>query len=139
VMILPTIVSISEDSIRAVPKSHKEGALALGATHWQTIWRVLLPAARSGIVASIVLGMGRAIGEAMAMIMVLGNATVIPSSLFSPASTLAGMIAAEAPEASGVHRSALFAMSVVLFLLIIVINGVALAIMRRGSRAQGIS
>ena len=138
VMILPTIVSISEDSIRAVPKSHREGALALGATHWQTIWRVLLPGARSGIVASVVLAMGRAIGEAMAMIMVLGNAAVIPSSLFSPASTLAGTIAAEAPEASGVQRSALFAMSVVLFLLIIVINGVALIIMRRGSRAQGV-
>jgi phosphate transport system permease protein len=88
--------------------------------------------------ASVVLGMGRAIGEAMAMIMVLGNAAVIPSSLFSPASTLAGTIAAEAPEASGVQRSALFAMSVVLFLLIIVINGVALIIMRRGSRAQGV-
>jgi phosphate transport system permease protein len=139
VMILPTIVSISEDSIRAVPKSHREGALALGATHWQTIWRVLLPAARSGIVASVVLGMGRAIGEAMAMIMVLGNATIIPTSLFSPAATLASIIAAEAPEASGVHRSALFAMSVVLFLLIIVINGVALVIMRRGNRAQGVS
>ena len=139
VMILPTIVSISEDSIRAVPKSHREGALALGATHWQTIWRVLLPAARSGIVASIVLGMGRAIGEAMAMIMVLGNARVIPTSLFGPASTLAGRIAAEAPEASGTPRSALFAMSVVLFVLIIIINGVALIIMRRGNRAQGVS
>lgn len=139
VMILPTIVSISEDSIRAVPKSYREGSLALGATRWQTIWRVLLPAARSGIVASVVLAMGRAIGEAMAMIMVLGNAAVIPSSLFSPASTLAARIAAEAPEASGVQRSALFAISVVLFLLIIVINGVALIIMRRGSRAQGVS
>ena len=139
VMILPTIVSISEDSIRAVPKSHREGALALGATHWQTIWRVLLPAARSGIVASVVLGMGRAIGEAMAMIMVLGNARVIPTSLFGPASTLAGRIAAEAPEASGTPRSALFAMSVVLFVLIIIINGVALIIMRRGNRAQGVS
>jgi phosphate transport system permease protein len=139
VMILPTIVSISEDSIRAVPKGHREGALALGATHWQTIWRVLLPSARSGIVASVVLGMGRAIGEAMAMIMVLGNATIIPTSLFSPAATLASIIAAEAPEASGVHRSALFAMSVVLFLLIIVINGVALVIMGRGNRAQGVS
>jgi phosphate transport system permease protein len=139
VMVLPTIVSISEDSIRAVPKSHREGALALGATHWQTIWRVLLPAARSGIVASVVLGMGRAIGEAMAMIMVLGNARIMPTSLFGPASTLAGRIAAEAPEASGTHRSALFAMSVVLFLLIIVINGVTLIIMRRGNRAQGIS
>jgi phosphate transport system permease protein len=139
VMILPTIVSISEDSIRAVPRSHKDGALALGATHWQAIWRVLLPAARSGIVASVVLAMGRAIGEAMAMIMVLGNTSSIPSSLFSPASTLAGAIAAEAGEASGVHTSALFALSVVLFVLIIVINGTAIIIMRRGSHAQGVS
>jgi len=127
VMILPTIVSISEDSVRAVPKSYREGSLALGATHWQTIWRVLLPSARSGIVASIVLAMGRAIGEAMAMIMVLGNAAVIPGSLFSPASTLAGTIAAEVGEATPLHRSALFAMSVVLFVMIIIINGLALA------------
>jgi ABC-type phosphate transport system permease subunit len=80
--------------------------------------------------------MGRAIGEAMAMLMVLGNAPVIPTSLLSPASTLAGTIATDAPEASGVQRSALFAVSVVLFLLIIIINGLALVILRRGSRAQ---
>jgi len=141
VMILPTIVSISEDSIRAVPKSYREGALALGATRWQTIWRVLLPAARSGIVASVVLAMGRAIGEAMALIMVLGNSPVIPKSLFSQTSTLASTIAtyAEGVSASGVDRSALFAMSVVLFLLIIIINGIALIVLRRGSRAQGVS
>lgn len=138
VMILPTIVSISEDSIRAVPKSSKEGALALGATQWQTIWRVLLPSARSGIVASAVLAMGRAIGEAMAMLMVLGSVSVIPTSLLSPASTLSGTIAAEAGEASGTHRSALFAVSIVLFLLIITINATALIIMGRGNRAQGI-
>jgi phosphate transport system permease protein len=138
VMILPTIVSISEDSIRAVPKSYREGALALGATQWQTIWRVLIPAARSGIMASVVLGMGRAIGEAMAMLMVLGNSPVIPKSLLSPASTMAGTIAADAPEASGVQRSALFAISIVLFFLIIIINGIALVILRRGSRAQAV-
>ena len=138
VMILPTIISISEDSIRAVPKSYREGALALGATQWQTIWRVLLPAARSGIMASVVLGMGRAIGEAMAMLMVLGNSPVIPKSLLSPASTLAGAIAADASEAPGVQRSALFAISVVLFLLIIIITGTALVILRRGSRAQSV-
>jgi phosphate transport system permease protein len=137
-MILPTIVSISEDSIRAVPKTHKEGALALGATHWQTIWRVLLPASRSGIAASIVLGMGRAIGEAMAMIMVMGNAVRIPTSPLDPARTLAGGIAVEVNYASGLHQSALFAMAVVLFLMIIVINSIALVMMKRGGRAQDI-
>ena len=137
-MVLPTIISISEDSIRAVPKSYREGALALGATQWQTIWRVLLPAARSGIMASIVLAMGRAIGEAMAMIMVLGNAPVIPTSLLDPARTLAGSIAVEVNYASGVHRSALFATAVVLFLIVIIINSIALIVLRRGSRAQSI-
>ncbi len=139
VMILPTIVSISEDSIRAVPKSYREGSLALGATHWQTIWRVLLPSARYGIVASIVLAMGRAIGEAMAMIMILGSSVVIPGSLFSPASTLASTVAAEVAEATPLHRSALFAMSVVLFVLIIIINSLALVILRRGNHAQNVS
>jgi phosphate transport system permease protein len=137
-MILPTIVSISEDSIRAVPKSHKEGALALGATHWQTIWRVLLPASRSGIAASIVLGMGRAIGEAMAMIMVMGNAVRIPTSPLDPARTLAGGIAVEVNYAAGLHQSALFAIAVVLFLMIIVINSIALVLMKRGGRAQNL-
>jgi len=83
IMILPTIISISEDSLRALPRSYKEGALSLGATHWQTIWRVLIPAAKSGIVASIILGMGRAIGETMAMIMILGNAVQMPESILS--------------------------------------------------------
>lgn len=137
-MILPTIVSISEDSIRAVPKTHKEGALALGATHWQTIWRVLLPASRSGIAASIVLGMGRAIGEAMAMIMVMGNAVRIPTSPLDPARTLAGGIAVEVNYASGLHQNALFAIAVVLFLMIIVINSIALVLMKRGGRGQDV-
>ena len=137
-MVLPTIVSISEDSIRAVPKSHKEGALALGATHWQTIWRVLLPASRSGIAASIILAMGRAIGEAMAMIMVMGNAVRIPTSPLDPARTLAGGIAVEVNYAAGLHQSALFAIAIVLFLMIIVINSIALIMLKRGSHAQNV-
>jgi phosphate transport system permease protein len=137
-MVLPTIVSISEDSIRAVPKSHKEGALALGATHWQTIWRVLLPASRSGIAASIILAMGRAIGEAMAMIMVMGNAVRIPTSPLDPARTLAGGIAVEVNYAAGLHQSALFAIAIVLFLMIIVINSIALIMLKRGSHAQDV-
>jgi phosphate transport system permease protein len=138
-MVLPTIISISEDSLRAVPKGYKEAALAMGATQWQMIWHVQLPAARSGIVAGIVLGMGRAIGETMAMIMVIGNAVVIPTSPLSPARTLTGNIAAEIMYAAGVHRSALFATGVVLFLLILVLNTVATFALKRGIRSQHVA
>jgi len=134
-MCLPTIISISEDSIRAVPKSYKEGSLALGATRWQTIWRVTLPAARSGIVAAVVLGIGRAIGETMAMIMVIGNAISIPLSPLDKARTLTGNIAVEITYAAGVHEKALFATGVVLFVVIVVINGAAIYALKRGSRA----
>lgn len=130
-MVLPTIISISEDSIRAVPKKYKEAALATGATHWQTIWRVLIPAARSGIIASIILGIGRAIGETMAMIMVIGNAIATPTSPLDPARTLTGNIAVEIMYAAGLHRDALFATGVVLFIFIIAINSTALLIMKR--------
>ena len=135
-MVLPTIISISEDSIRAVPVSNKEGALALGATHWQTIWKVLLPAARSGIGASIVLGMGRAVGETMAMIMVIGNSIIFPTSPLDPARTLTGNIAVEINYASGVHESALFATGIVLFLFIILLNSIAIITLKRGTHAQ---
>jgi phosphate transport system permease protein len=131
VMILPTVVSISEDNIRAVPREYKEGALALGATHWQTIRHVLLPAARSGIIAAIILGTGRAIGETMAMIMVIGNAPIFPDSIFSPARTLTGNIALEIEYAAGMHLSALYATGVVLFVLVMLINSIALIIYRR--------
>lgn len=131
-MVLPTIISIGEDSIRAVPAIYKEGALAMGSTHWQAIWHVLIPAARSGIVAGIVLGMGRAIGETMAMIMVIGNSVVIPTGLLSSARTLTGNIAVEIMYASGLHASALFATGVVLFLLIIMLNSLAMVMLRRG-------
>jgi phosphate transport system permease protein len=133
IMILPTIISIAEDSLRALPRSFKEGALSLGATHWQTIWRVLLPAARSGIVASIILGMGRALGETMAMIMILGNAVKMPHSILDSARTLTTNIGIEMGYASGDHRQALFATGVVLFFIIMVLNTLALVISRRRS------
>jgi phosphate transport system permease protein len=130
-MILPTIISISEDSLRALPPTYKAGGLALGATHWQTIWRVLVPAARSGIVASIILGMGRAIGETMAMIMILGNAVKMPTSFLDSARTLTTNIGIEMGYASGDHRQALFATGVVLFFIIMILNSLAIFLSRR--------
>ena len=130
-MILPTIISISEDSLKALPPSYKAGALALGATHWQTIWRVLIPAAKSGIVASIILGMGRAIGETMAMIMILGNSVKMPTSLLDSARTLTTNIGIEMGYASGDHRQALFATGIVLFIIIMLLNSLAIFLSRR--------
>ncbi len=132
IMILPTIISISEDALRALPRTYKEGALSLGATHWQTIWRVLLPAARSGIVASIILGMGRAIGETMAMIMILGNAVQMPHSVLESARTLTTNIGIEMGYATGDHRQALFATGVVLFFIIMGLNSLALVVSKKG-------
>jgi phosphate transport system permease protein len=136
VMVLPTIISISEDSIRAVPASYREGALALGATKWQTIKGVVLPAAKSGIGAGVVLGMGRAIGETMAMIMVIGNSIAFPDSLLDAARTLTGNIALEINYATGTHESALFATGVVLFIFILLLNSAATIFLKRGKNAQ---
>jgi phosphate transport system permease protein len=133
-MILPTIITISEDSLKALPPSYKAGALALGATHWQTIWRVMIPAARSGIVASVILGMGRAIGETMAMIMILGNAVKMPSSFLDSARTLTTNIGIEMGYASGDHRQALFATGIVLFFIIMALNTLAIFLSRRRVR-----
>lgn len=138
VMILPTVTNIAEDAIRAVPRHYKEGSLALGATHWQTIRDVMLPAARSGLIAAIILGLGRALGETMAVIMVIGNAIAIPKPLtnnpltlfLSPARTLTGNIAVEINYAVGVHRSALFFTGVLLFLMILLVNSLARYLMR---------
>jgi phosphate transport system permease protein len=135
-MVLPTIISISDDSLRAVPRKYKEGSLAMGATQWQTIWHVLIPAARSGIGAGIILGIGRAVGETMAMIMVIGNAVMFPTSLLDPARTLTGNIAVEIQYASGVHESALFATAVVLLVFIIILNYIAIIIFKRGVSGQ---
>lgn len=122
IMILPTIINISKDSIEAVPKEYKEGSLALGSSHWQAIIKVILPAARSGIVASIMLGMGRAVGETMAVIMITGNSTLIPESILSPVRTLTGNIGIEMGYASGEHQKALFATGIVLFVFIMILN-----------------
>jgi phosphate transport system permease protein len=134
IMILPTIISISEDSLKSLPPSYKAGALAMGATHWQTIWRVLVPAARSGIVTSVILGMGRALGETMAMIMILGNAVKMPSSFLDSARTLTTNIGIEMGYASGDHRQALFATGVVLFFIIMGLNSLAILLSRRRVR-----
>lgn len=118
IMALPVIITISEDAIHAVPESYKEASFALGATHWQTIKNVILPAARSGILAGVVLGTGRAIGETMAAIMVLGNIPAIPDSVLDPVRALTASIALEMAYAHGSHRQALFAIGVVLFAMI---------------------
>ena len=138
VMIIPTVTNIAEDAIRAVPKEYKEGSLALGGTHWQTIVKVILPAARSGIIAAIILGIGRALGETMAMIMVIGNSIAMPNPLtdnpltlfLNTARTLTGNIAVEINYAAGAHRSALFFTGVLLFLMIMLVNSTARFFMR---------
>jgi len=130
-MILPTVISISEVSILALPRYYKEGSLALGLTHWQTIRSVLLPAAKSGIVAAVILGIGRAIGETMAVIMVLGNAVALPSSILDPVRTLTTNIGIEMGYAAGEHQEALFATGIVLFIIIMILNSFAQYVTRR--------
>jgi len=130
-MILPTIVSISEVSLRAVPREYKEGSLALGATRIQTIFRVLLPAAGSGVAAAVMLGLGRAIGETMAVILVSGNSPIMPGSIFDRARTMTANIALEMGYASGLQQEALFATGVVLFVFIMIINGAVTALAAR--------
>jgi phosphate transport system permease protein len=126
-MAMPTIVSISEDAIRSVPWSYKEGAYALGATKWQTIRRIVLKTAMPGIIAAVMLGIGRVIGETMAVMMITGNAAHIPSSIFEPVRTLTATIAAEMGETvkGGLHYRALFAIGLVLFAITFIINFIA--------------
>jgi phosphate ABC transporter, permease protein PstC len=131
IMILPTIISICEISLLSLPRQYKEGALALGLTHWQTIRSLLLPAAKSGIVAAIILGLGRAIGETMAVIMVLGNAVAIPESILDPVRTLTTNIGIEMGYASGEHQQALFATGIVLFIIIMILNATAQYVTRK--------
>ncbi|MBU1877932.1 MAG: phosphate ABC transporter permease subunit PstC [Chloroflexi bacterium] len=144
IMVLPTITNIAEDAIRAVPPEYKHGSLALGATHWQTIVRVILPAARSGILAAIILGVGRALGETMAMIMVIGNSVIIPQPLtdnpltmiLSQGRTLTGNVAVEISYATGLHEDALFATGVVLFVFIMLVNSLAQVLVRAGGKGE---
>ncbi|MFA6170649.1 MAG: phosphate ABC transporter permease subunit PstC [Candidatus Margulisiibacteriota bacterium] len=135
-MAMPTIVSIIEDSINSVPKSYREGSLALGATRWQTIYRVILPAASSGILAAIMLGIGRVVGETMAVLMITGNAAILPTSILQPVRTLTATIAAEMGEAvsGSSHYYALFAIGIVLFVISFLINLVADFFLNRGKK-----
>ncbi len=131
IMILPTVISISIDALSAVPDLYRDGSIALGATQWQTVRRVVLPAASSGIITAIILGMGRAVGETMAVIMVAGNALKLPTSILDPVRTLTSNIALELGYASGLHREALFATGIVLFVIIMLLNFTATLITGR--------
>ena len=135
-MALPTIVSVSEDALRAVPQAFRHNSLALGATEWQTIARVTFPAARSGLLAAVLLGMGRAIGETMTVLMVTGNAPVIPRGLEAfvrPVRTMTATIASEMGEvaAGSAHYHALFMIGLLLLLITLAVNLAAAAIVRR--------
>lgn len=134
IMILPTIIGVTEAAIRSVPEQYYEGALALGATHERSIFAVLLPAAKSGVVAGIVLGIGRAIGETMAVIMIAGNQARMPVSIVKGVRTLTGNIVMEMGYAAGLHREALIATAVVLFVFILLINLSVSLLNRRAER-----
>ncbi len=133
-MILPTVISLSEAALNAVPGSYYEGALALGATHERTVFRVMLPAAKSGVMAGVVLAIGRAIGEAMAVMMVAGNQARMPQGLIKGVRTLTSNIALEMGYAADLHREALIATGVVLFVFILMINLLLAVIKRRASK-----
>ncbi|MDO4167500.1 MAG: phosphate ABC transporter permease subunit PstC [Eubacteriales bacterium] len=122
IMILPTIVSVSEASIRAVTDTYYEGARALGATHERSVFRVIVPAAKSGIMAAVILGVGRAIGETMAVIMVAGNQARLPQSIFEGVRTMTANVVIDMAYATGLHREALIATGMVLFIFILIIN-----------------
>lgn len=124
IMIVPTITTLTIDALNSIPMGIREASYAMGATKWQTIYKVVIPAARFGIVDAVVLGMGRAIGETMAVLMVVGNAPVIPDSISSPVSTLTSQIALDMSYSSGLHRTALFGMGVVLFIISAALVGI---------------
>ncbi|OON89956.1 phosphate ABC transporter permease subunit PstC [Pyramidobacter sp. YE332] len=134
IMILPTIIAVSEAALNAVPQSYYEGALALGATHERAVFSVVLRAARSGVIAAMILGVGRAVGEAMAVMMVAGNRAVIPTSLFRGVRTLTSNIVMEMGYAADLHREALIATGVVLFAFILTVN-LTFSLLRRRSQA----
>lgn len=136
-MSLPTIISVSEDALRVVPHSYREAAYALGASPWTTAIRVILPAARSGILAAVMLGFGRAVGETMAVLMVAGNAPIIPRSLFDPVRTITTTVAIELGESAfnSIHFFALFALGFVLFLIALGTNLIAESLIRREKRS----
>jgi len=131
IMALPTIISISEDSLSAVPQAYSEASLALAGSRWQTLVRVKIPAALSGIIAAVMLGMGRAIGETMTVLMATGNARSFPTGFFQSVRTMTANIAIEMGYAVGDHRQALFATGIVLFFFIMILNSIALKVAKR--------
>jgi phosphate transport system permease protein len=142
-MALPTIISVAEDALDSVPRSLRDAGLAMGATRWQTIWRVVVPGARSGILTAVMLGMGRAIGETMAVMMVTGNAAVLPTSLvslFRPVRTMTATIAAEMGEVArgSTHYHTLFAIGIILFVLTFIINLAAASAIFQKKRKGGL-
>ncbi len=135
IMILPTVITVAKNALDAVPQSYYEGALALGATHERSVLRVLVPAAISGIMAGVVLGIGRAIGETMAVVMVAGNQPIIPASVFDGVRTMTANIVLEMGYAADLHRGALIATGVVLFVFILLISTLFNAMKKRGERS----
>lgn len=136
-MILPTIAAISREVMRAVPQDLREGMFALGATRWEMIARVVLPVSKTGITGALLLALGRAIGEAMAVTMVIGNANVIPSSLLAPAQTAASQVVNEFPEAFGLHLSSLLLLGLLLFIITLLINLTAVCLVYRTGGSSG--
>ena len=138
---IPTVVSVAEDALDAVPKSYRDASLAMGATEWQTIWRVTLPAAKSGVLTAIMLGVGRAIGETMTVMMVTGNAPILPRGLrdlFSPVRTMTATIAAEMGEVANgsTHYHILFLIGIILLLISLAVNVTASAVVFRQKKRQ---
>jgi phosphate transport system permease protein len=137
IMVLPYISAVAREILLAVPRSQREAALALGATRWEMIWGAVLPYAKSGILGGIILGLGRALGETMAVTLVIGNAPEISSSLFAPGYTMASQIANQFNEASGaMEPAALMALGFVLFVITLVVNGIARWLVWRVSRGS---
>jgi phosphate transport system permease protein len=138
IMVVPFISAVSREVIQAVPRAQREAALALGATRWETTWQVVLPFARAGLIGAVMLGLGRAIGETMAVTMVIGNTPQVPHSLFGPAYTMASVLANEFAEASGdVHRAALMLVALLLLGVTIVVNAFARLLVWHVSRGPG--
>ena len=136
IMILPTVVNVSETALRAVPGEYREASLALGATQMETIFKITMPAARSGIITGVVLGIGRAIGEAMAIMMVSGNVVNIPLPFHSVRFLTTGIVT-EMSYSSGLHRQTLFSIGLVLFLFIMVINILLNTVLKKGAEGSG--
>ncbi len=138
IMVLPYVSSVSREVLMAVPRSQREAALALGATKWETIWGAVLPFAKSGIIGGVILGLGRALGETMAVTMLIGNRPEISASLFAPGYTMASLIANEFSEASSdIHLSALMAVGFTLFVITVIVNGIARWLVWQVSRGAG--